>query len=173
MFRKAQEADLDKIAQIYSEIHDYEEANGPFTNWRRDLYPTRETAAQAIADGFMYVGEDEGEMFGASLLNNNQLDEYAKIPWEYPAENDEVGVIHTLVIRPSMSGRGYARKFVAWLEEEAARQGCKVMRLDTPMTNTPAKIMYPKLGYREAGVEFFNFLGQIEEDLVCYEKKLD
>ena len=172
MFRKAQMADLDEIAEIYSEIHDYEEKNGPFTNWRRDLYPTRDTAAQAIADGYMYVGMDQGKMFGASLLNNNQLDEYAKIPWKYEANDNEVAVIHTLVIKPSMSGNGYARKFVAWLEDKARKCGCKVMRLDTPMTNTPAKIMYPKLGYREAGVEFFNFLGQIEEDLVCFEKKL-
>ncbi len=172
MFRKAQMADLDEIAQIYSEIHDYEEACGPLTNWRRDLYPTRDTAAAAIKCGYMYVGEDENGMFGASLLNKEQLDEYAKIPWEFPAADDEVGVIHTLVIRPSRSGNGFAKRFVAWLEDEAREHGCKVMRLDTPMTNEPAKLMYPKLGYREAGVEFFNFLGQIEEDLVCFEKKL-
>lgn len=173
MFRKAQEADLDAIAEIYSEIHDYEEAHGPLTNWRRNLYPTKETALQAIHEGDMYIGEDEEGMFGASLLNHKQLEEYAKIPWKYEASAEEVGVIHTLVIRPSRSGKGYARKFVAWLENKAAEAGCKVMRLDTPMTNTPAKLMYPELGYREAGVEFFNFLGQIEEDLVCFEKKLD
>ena len=56
-------------------------------------------------------------------------------------------VIHTLCISPRWAGRGKAREFVAFCEEEARRKGKKVMRLDTYEGNLPANTMYPCLLY--------------------------
>ena len=56
-------------------------------------------------------------------LNGIQLPEYALIPWTLSANEDQVGVIHTLCIHPGQSGRGYARQMVAFCEEEARRLG--------------------------------------------------
>ena len=81
-------------------------------------------------------------------------------------------MIHTLVIRPSWSGRGKAREFVAFCEEELRRQGKKTVRLDTYEGNLPANTMYPRLGYRLAGATEFFFQGCIHEILNCYEKAL-
>ena len=44
---------------------------------------------------------------------------------------EEILVIHTLVISPAWSGRGKGREFVAFAEKTAARLGCKAIRLDT------------------------------------------
>ena len=103
-------------------------------------------------------------------LNSVQLPEYGAIPWTIPAAAEEVGVIHTLCIRPSCSGRGYARQMVAFCEAEARRQGRTVIRLDTWEGNLPANRLYPSLGYRYAGTAEFFFMGFVRENLNCYEK---
>ena len=40
------------------------------------------------------------------ILNSHQPAEYYDIAWVYDASDEEVMVIHTLCVPPSMSGRG-------------------------------------------------------------------
>ncbi len=156
MIRLATPADLSQAADIYEEILD-REAQGPvYTNWQRGKYPTIDTARQALEAGTFYVGEENGVLWGVVNLNSVQLPEYGAIPWTIPAAAEEVGVIHTLCIRPSCSGRGYARH----------------IRLDTWEGNLPANRLYPSLGYRYAGTAEFFFMGFVRENLNCYEKAL-
>ena len=173
MIRPATAADLRGIEAIYNAIHDAEEAGPVYTNWQRDKYPTLDTARQVLAEGTLYVGEDEtGTLWGVVNLNGLQLPEYADIPWRIAAKDEEVAVIHTLCIHPSARGRGYAREMVAFCESEARRQGKTVVRLDTWEGNVPANAMYPKFGYTFVGATEFFFQGFIHEILNCYEKAL-
>ena len=81
-------------------------------------------------------------------------------------------VIHTLCIRPRWTGRGKARELVSFCEEEARRQGKKVIRLDTYEGNVPANAMYPTLCYTLVGGTEFFFQGFVREVLNCYDKRL-
>ena len=110
MIRLATPADLAQAAEIYEEILAREEQGPVYTNWQRGKYPTIDTARQAQEAGTFYVGEEDGVLWGVVNLNSTQLPEYDAIPWSIPAEPEEVGVIHTLCIRPSCAGRGYARQ---------------------------------------------------------------
>ena len=159
MIRLATSADLPFITSIYDAILDQEESGPVYTNWQRGNYPTIDTARQALEAGTFYVGEENGVLWGVVNLNSVQLPEYGAIPWTIPAAAEEVGVIHTLCIRPSCSGRGYARQMVAFCEAEARRQGRTVIRLDTWEGNLPANRLYPSLGYRYAGTAEFFFMG--------------
>ena len=170
--RPAVAADLDGITAIYDAVPDREEAGPVYTNWQRGKYPTADTARQALEAGTLYVGEEDGFLWGVVNLNGIQLPEYDAIPWTIPAERNQVAVIHTLCIHPARAGRGLARRMVALCEEETRRQGKAVMRLDTWEGNLPANRMYPVLGYRYAGAAEFFFQGFIREILNCYEKKL-
>lgn len=173
MIRPSRPEDLSAIAAVYDAIFDQEEARPvSFTNWQRGKYPTVDYACQALEAGTLYTGEETGQIYGCAVLNGIQLPEYARIPWGFAARPEEVMVIHTLVIHPDWAGGGRARAFVAFCEEEARRQGGKVMRLDTYEGNAPANAMYPKLGYRLAGATEFFFMGFVREILNCYEKKL-
>lgn len=172
MIRKGTAADLDGCAQVYEAHLDYEAAHINYTNWQKGLYPTRATAERALAAGTLYVDEEDGVITGCANLNHIQPAEYTNIPWSIPAEGDEVLVIHTLVIRPDCTGGGRGRTFVAFAEELARAQGCKVIRLDTYEGNEPAKAFYPRLGYRCAGICEFFFENFIQENLVCFEKSL-
>ena len=170
--RPANVADLDGITAIYDAILDREEAGPVYTNWQRGKYPTADTARQALEAGTLYVGEENGFLWGVVNLNGIQLPEYGAIPWSIPAEKEQVAVIHTLCIHPAASGQGRAKQMVAFCEEESRRQGKTVMRLDTWEGNLPANRMYPALGYRYAGAAEFFFQGFIPEILNCYEKAL-
>ena len=170
--RPANVADLDGITAIYDAILDREEAGPVYTNWQRGKYPTTDTARQALEAGTLYVGQEDGFLWGVVNLNGIQLPEYDAIPWTIPAEREQVAVIHTLCIHPAASGQGRAKQMVTFCEEEARRQGKTVMRLDTWEGNLPANRMYPALDYRYAGAAEFFFQGFIREILNCYEKAL-
>ena len=174
MIRLAAPEDLPAVAAIYGEILDQEEARGTtYTNWQRDAYPTMDHARRAQEAGQLYVDQAEDRaVCGCFILNQEQLPEYAAIPWRIPAAPEEVAVIHTLCVSPRWAGRGKAREMVAFCEEAGRRMGAKVIRLDTYEGNLPANAMYPKLGYTYAGSTLFFFQGFIHEILNCYEKRL-
>ena len=106
------------------------------------------------------------------LLNHEQAAEYATIPWQYPAADKDVLLIHTLCIPPALAGRGYGRTMVAFAKEEARRRGCQVMRIDTYAYNEPAKALYQKQGFRIAGYAVWLHHGLIQEKLVYLECNL-
>ena len=172
MIRLATAADLPAVEAIYDAILTQEENGTVYTNWQRGKYPTVDTARQVLEAGTLYVGEENGSLWGVVNLNGIQLPEYDLIPWKILAPPEQVAVIHTLCIHPAISGPGHARKMVAFCEEEARRQGKTVIRLDTWEGNVPANAMYPKLGYTFAGATEFFFQGFIHEILNCYEKAL-
>ncbi len=172
MIRLATRADLPAVAAIYEAILDKDEQGPVYTNWQRGKYPTEASARTALEAGSLYVGEAGDALWGVVTLNAVQLPEYDQIPWSIPAERDQVGVIHTLCIRPSCAGQGRAREMVRFCEEESRRLGRTVMRLDTWEGNLPANRLYPSLGYRLAGATEFFFQGYIHEILNCYEKAL-
>ena len=105
------------------------------------------------------------------ILNQTQLPEYAGIDWAYPAQR--VLVIHTLCIPPAQAGRGYGRAMVRFALEEAARQGCQALRLDTYAGNAPAAGLYRGLGFRYAGRAECDFQGLITEPLIFFEHPVE
>ncbi len=172
MIRKAGAADLDAVERIYDEIHGAEESGEMTVGWIRGVYPTRATAQAALERGDLFVLEDGGEILGAGVVNRIQVDVYAGAPWEYGADDDEVCVLHTLVISPRAGRRGYGRQFVRFYEDYAREHGCPELRIDTNARNAAARAMYAGLGYREIAVVPTVFNGIPGVDLVLLEKRL-
>ena len=117
MIRKATADDIQEIGKIYNEILDHEEKTVSYTNWIKGLYPTSGYAESAIGKETMFVGENENGLYGCVVLNNIQPREYQNIAWSTEAQAQEVLVIHTLCIRPSEKGKGYARKIMDFSEK--------------------------------------------------------
>lgn len=172
MIRKAAQSDLSAVAAIYEKLHTEEEAGHITIGWIRGVYPTEDTARQALRRGDLFVQEDRGRLVGAAILNQIQVDAYYGGPWQYEAEDSEVMVLHTLVIDPDAAGKGYGKQFVAFYEDYAREHGCSVLRMDTNSRNARARAMYQKLGYREAGIVPCVFNGIAGVGLVLLEKQL-
>ena len=171
-FIKARKEHIDAIEGIYSRIIDAQETGGSFVGWQRGVYPTRQTALDALGRGDLFVCVDGGQVAAAAIINRIQVPVYAEVNWLYHAEPDEVMVLHTLVVDPLRAGRGYGTAFVAFYEGYARQSGCPVLRMDTNEKNAAARRLYARLGYREAGIVPCVFNGIKGVGLVCLEKKL-
>ena len=173
MIRKGTEQDIPHIAAIYEHIHDNEESGRSTVGWIRGVYPTADTARAALEADDLFVMEENGAVVAAARINKIQVPVYADVPWRYPDVPDEqVMVLHTLVIDPDEKGKGYGQEFVAFYEEYASRSGCTCLRMDTNARNEGARRLYRHLGYREAGIVPCVFNGLAGVELVMLEKKL-
>ena len=172
MIRKATESDILGVSALYDDIHTEEENGRAVIGWERGVYPTENTARKALADGELFVDEEDGKIIGAAIINQRQVDVYAGAPWSFAVSDDEVMVLHTLVISPKAGGRGYGRRFVQFYEDYALSHGCRYLRMDTNERNSRARAMYAKLGYKEIGIVPTVFNGIPGVGLVLLEKTL-
>ena len=172
IIRKANKRDVQQIAAIYEAIHTEEEAGRTTIGWIRGVYPTEKTAQAALAREDLFVMEADGCTVGAAVINRQQVDVYADGQWQDDAPEEEVMVLHTLVISPKYARMGYGRQFVRFYEQYALENGCRYLRMDTNARNLRARAMYQKLGYHEAGVVpcVFNDIPGV--GLVLLEKRL-
>ena len=170
--RKASVNDISAVSAIYEQIHTEEEAGRASIGWVRGVYPTADTATNAVFRGDLFVMTEGDAVVGAAIINQAQCDGYETGAWQYPARDDEVMVLHTLVISPLAAGRGYGRAFVSYYEDYARAAGCRYLRMDTNERNARARAMYKKLGYSEIGVIPTVFNGIPGVSLVLLEKAL-
>ena len=171
--RRATAFDLDAIEAIYDRIHDECERGRAWTGWIRGVYPTRATAQAALERGDLFVQEADGRVVGCAIINQSQVDTYRQANWTHDAPDDQVMVLHTLVVDPACAGRGCGTRFVAFYEDYARTHGCAFLRMDTNARNRAARALYGRLGYAEVSIVPCTFNGIAGVELVCLEKKLE
>ena len=173
IIRPAAAHDLARIEEIYDAIHTAEEAGNVSIGWVRGVYPTRATAQAALDAGELFVLESDGTVYAAGRINREQVPVYAAVPWQYEARPEQVLVLHTLVVDPTIAGHGYGTQFVRFYARRARALGCTVLRIDTNAKNAAARRLYARLGFREAAIVPCTFNGIAGVSLVCLEKRLD
>ena len=173
MIRKATADDISAITKLYDEIHSREEAGETTTGWLRDVYPVPQTAVDSVKRGDMFVQEDaDGQIIGTAIINQIQVDVYSEGEWNYPAKDEEIMVLHTLIISGTVKRTGLGGEFLAFYEDYALRHGCRYLRLDTNARNAVARAFYKSHGYDEIGIVPTVFNGIPGVDLVLLEKRL-
>ncbi|MBE6038640.1 MAG: GNAT family N-acetyltransferase [Anaerofustis stercorihominis] len=172
MIRKATVDDINAVTCIYEDIHTLEEEGKSTIGWIRGIYPTKETAEKSVDNDELFVMEVDGIIVASARINKIQDEMYAEGKWEYPAENEKVMVMHTLVVSPSHRSKGYAKAFAAFYEQYARENGCISLRIDTNEKNTTARNLYKTLGYKEIGIVSCEFNGIKGVNLVLLEKPL-
>lgn len=172
MIRKATPADLEAVINLYEELHDAQEAGKICTNWKRGIYPSRDTALSALERDDLFVMEEDGRIIGSAIINQVQLGIYAGAPWKYDVPDEQVCVLHTMMVSPAEFGKGHARAFLAFYERYALEHGCAELRIDTSEINAPARAMYRRHGFIEIGIASENLNGIPDVSLVMLEKHL-
>lgn len=142
LVRKAVPADIPAVTAIYEALLDREERGELSTGWTRGVYPTEQTALDALAAGTLYVLEDGGRVAAAAKLDQNQMAQYSQCTWRHDAPPEQVLVLHTLVVDPTVKGKGYGTAFVAFYEQLARETDRPYLRIDTNARNTPARALY-------------------------------
>ena len=172
MIRKATFDDIELIEDTYNEHFKHEKKNGAFTVFKKGIYPTRKDAEKAINVGTLYVYEENNGIAGSMIVDKVQPAEYTKISWDQTFANDEVMVIHLLMVRPSKAGQGIATSLVRYAMELAGSRSCKALRLDTGSQNIPALSLYKKLGVQIAATASMNVGSVIEHSGHLFLEKL-
>ncbi len=173
VIRPARPGDIPAVAAIYDAILQREEFGQASTGWLRGVYPTQDTAQEALDAGELFVLTRDGTLAAAARINHIQPPAYQDAPWRFPnAPDTQVMVLHPLVVHPRHAGHGCGSTFVAFYEDFARRHGCPFLRIDTNAKNAPARALYARLGYWEAGIVPCSFNGIPGVDLVCLEKYL-
>ena len=98
MIRKATWDDLDAVERLYEEMHDAKAAGLIITNWKRGIYPSRATAEAALQRDDLFVMEEDGRIIGSGIINQTQLGIYAGAAWKHKVPDEQVCVLHTLMI---------------------------------------------------------------------------
>lgn len=111
LIRKGKTGDIKRVAEIYDNIITEEENGRANVGWVRGVYPTEQTALDALNANELFVMEDNGEVVAAAKINKIQVPEYANADWKRKdAPDDKIMVLHTLVVDRSASGKGAARR---------------------------------------------------------------
>ena len=160
------------MTAIYDALLDREEQGLLSTGWTRGVYPTEQTARDALRAGTLYVMEREGRVTAAAKIDQSQMEQYSRCRWQHDAPPEQVLVLHTLVVEPACAGKGYGTAFVGFYEDYARENGCPYLRMDTNARNQAARKLYARLGYWEAGIVPCVFNGIPGVELVCLEKKV-
>lgn len=147
MIRKAVFDDIELIVDTYNEHFKYENENGAFTVFKKGIYPTGKDAEKAVSAGTLYVYEEDSNIAGSIIVDKTPPIEYEEIFGGQTYTNDEAMIIHLLMVRPSMAGKGIASSLIEYAVELARNHSCKVLRLDTGKQNIPAVSLYKKLGF--------------------------
>lgn len=170
--RPADERDLDAVSRIYDKIHSEEEAGRLSTGWIRDIYPVRQTAAAACDRGDLFVLENQDQILGSAIINQDQHPSYAQGKWQIKADPGQVMVLHTLAIDPAVTGRGLGREFINFYASHAKNNYCACLRMDTNARNLKARAIYARYGFTEAGVVRIDFNGINGVDLLLLERRV-
>jgi ribosomal protein S18 acetylase RimI-like enzyme len=101
--------------------------------------PMDDDHAARIAAGQQYVADgDEPGTLAASIVLVEEADHL---------------VVNNVAVAPDCQRQGHGRALLAFAEDEAGRRGLPEVRLHTHARMADNLIMYPRLGYVEAGRE--------------------
>lgn len=99
--RRGTKEDIAQVAAIYDHILTEEEEGRAVIGWIRGVYPTENTAKEAVKNDDLFVMTDAGRIVAAARINQVQVSEYADANWKYQdILPEQVMVLHTLVVDP-------------------------------------------------------------------------
>jgi ribosomal protein S18 acetylase RimI-like enzyme len=101
--------------------------------------PMDDDHAARVAQGQQYVidGDEPGTLAASIVL----------------VDEDDFLVVNNVAVAPGSQRQGHGRALLAFAEDEARRRGLPEVRLHTHARMVDNLLMYPRLGYVEAGRE--------------------
>lgn len=151
LIREARIEELDKVMAFY-EMMCRELASRDFLpNGNKGGFPSLEMVTEAIKNSCLYVGEENGEIAAAYIMNNECDPAYDAVPWRVEADKKHVAILHALRVAPKYGGKGYAGRLVEHAAETACAKGLKAIRLDCLVENTIAHKLYLSHGFQIVG----------------------
>lgn len=143
--------DIEPLSRLYDRLNDHLAETVNHAGWIKGIYPTAETALNAVLEQSLYVATLDDVIVGSIVLNHVPEPAYAKAQWPTEGSYDEMLVVRTLVVDPNYMQQGIALAMLEFARNLAIDSGFKALRLDVFENNTPAIALYKKADYRYVG----------------------
>lgn len=143
--------DVAAAQDAYRRIIDHIGETGGPSRWNEVGHPKPEQVAAWAEAGELYVALDGEQIAGVVVLNYEAIDAYATADWAVEASASEALVVHALGVVPAYLGQGVARFLLDSALDVAREAGCRAVRLDVYVENTPALRLYRSYGFRDLG----------------------
>lgn len=129
MIRPARAEDVEAVGRIVRDAYGHYVAR-----LGKQPGPMLDDYARRIADGQVWVLEDDGALAGILVLEDAE---------------DGALLLDNIAIAPSAQGKGHGRTLVAFAEAEARRRGHSQVRLYTHVLMVENLAIYGRLGFEE------------------------
>ena len=146
--RKALENEFERVKKFYNELIDAMQDAVYKPGWQKGIYPSDAYLLESICRGELYLGELEGRIVAAMIVNHESNEGYHGVQWETEAKEDEVSLIHALGVNPAFSRRGGASCMAQEVLSMARQSGQKAVRLDVLSGNVAAEKLYAGIGFQ-------------------------
>ena len=147
--RKVKTEEIERIVNYYHNVIDAMEGSKYNPCWKKNIYPSDDYIKKAVEAQQLFVGLNEGRIATAMMLDNNPNPGYVDVDWQKEIPQHEAMVVHIFGVHPYFTGRGYAKKMLAYAIKYAKENGQKALRLDVLSGSVPAKRLYEKIGFKE------------------------
>ncbi|WP_238886219.1 GNAT family N-acetyltransferase [Clostridium sp. YIM B02551] len=148
---KGTENDIDELEHLYDDLNDYLESGINYPGWIKGIYPIRETAADGIKAGTLFVLRVNNKIAGSVILSHEPEEAYSDVTWGIEADYKDIIVIHTFVVHPKYMKNGVGKKLMDFAKSYSIEEKMKSIRLDVSIHNKPAIALYEKCGYKYVG----------------------
>lgn len=163
IFRPAGLADYDEVLEVFQSAVGHMRSQN-IEQWD-EIYPDPNTLLEDIKSGQMYLLGEDGAIFSAVVLNEDQAEEYQTGDWQY--EDGRIAVLHRLCVHPGYQKKGIGRETILASEHLLVEMGYTTVRLDTFVENPHAVRLYESMGYSHAGKVVFR-----KGEFYLFEKQL-
>lgn len=170
--RQAREEEFQRVRGFYHILIDEMQSARYKPGWEKEVYPSDEYLLDSIADQTLYIGEWDGEIAAAMIVNHKSNEGYRNITWGVDAAEEEVTVIHALGVLPVHGGKGLGKAMVREALSLAKADGQKAVRLDVLAGNLPAEKLYTGLGFQYRGTVTMFYEDTGWTDFLLYEYPL-
>lgn len=164
LFRQATSGDAPAARAAYQQIIDHLAATVNYPYWYSESHPTPGEVSRWAASGELHLavisaGARCGEIAGVVVINHDAPPAYGDVPWSIEAAGADVLVLHALGVVPGLMRTGVARFLVDATLDVARARGCRTIRLDTYVKNTPARELYTRYGFTDLGAHTISYEG--------------
>jgi len=152
IFRKARQADADKIWEILQQAILKRKNEG--SNQWQDGYPNPTVVANDIANGYGFVLANGNDIAGYCAILINDEPAYDDIEGKWLTDGDFI-VYHRVAIAENYLGKGLARQMLKHIDAFALANNIYSVKADTNFDNNSMLALFEKTGYVYCGEVYF------------------
>lgn len=154
--RKAELKEAEKILKFYQNVINSIKDTAFRPKWNEN-YPNLEFINTKIEKQELFISTKDDKIISSVVLNNRFEPDYENINWNVNAKSDEIIIIHTFAVFPTLTCKGIGKEIFREIKINAITNHKKTIRMDIIDGNIGAQKVFKKFGFEYVDtVEMFH-----------------